>query len=391
MVVLNVLLSVILSGTVQAADWSSAADLITARKYHTATLLLNGRVLVVGGKGLTGTLASAELYDPATNKWSSAGNLSAARLFHSATLLPNGLVLVAGGMELTGTLATPLAGAELYNPATNKWTSAGNLSAARLFHSATLLPNGLVLVAGGEFIPGTLASAELYDPATNSWSSAGTMIDSRSSHSATLLSNGRVLVAGGIHEYGNSGSSYTLAGAELYDPATNSWSAADSLVTARYGQSATLLPDGRVLVAGGGQRISSYEGGRATSLASAELYDSETDTWSPTDSMSTTRGPSATLMPDGRVLVTGGYGAELYNPSTESWSPADNPAIVRHQHSATLLLDKRVLVAGGSNSTENQLASAELYGRPEPNSKAEFPWLILQPALNFNAFNLPLR
>ena len=200
MVVLNVLLSVILSGTVQAADWSSAADLITARKYHTATLLLNGRVLVVGGKGLTGTLASAELYDPATNKWSSAGNLSAARLFHSATLLPN----------------------------------------------------GLVLVVGGEFIPGTLASAELYDPATNSWSSAGTMIDSRSSHSATLLSNGRVLVAGGIHEYGNSGSSYTLAGAELYDPATNSWSAADSLVTARYGQSATLLPDGRVLVAGVG-------------------------------------------------------------------------------------------------------------------------------------------
>ena len=145
--------------TLPSADapftFGNTGSLNTARYFHTATLLPNGKVLVAGGAGSSGNyLASAELYNPASGSWTPTGSLANARYAHTATLLPNGKVLVAGG---AGTST------ELYDPASGTWAVTGNLATGRLYHTATLLPNGKVLVAGGDNI-GSLASAELYDP-----------------------------------------------------------------------------------------------------------------------------------------------------------------------------------------------------------------------------------
>ena len=287
----------------------------------------------------------------ASNTWSAAGALAAARNMHTATLLPNGRVLVAGGVYY----GVALASAELYDPASNTWSAAGSLTKERWEHTAMLLPNGKVLVAGGySNNVGLLASAELYDPASNTWSAAGSLAAVRYGPTATLLPDGRVLVAGGSNNVG------LLASAELYDPASNTWSAAGSLTGMRYGHTATLLPDGKVLVAGG-RDGTNY-------LASAEMYDPASNTWSAAGALATARGfYSATLLPNGRVLVAGGgndggypVSAELYDPASNTWSAAGSMATARSSHTATLLPSGKVLVAGGGYSGGN-FASTELY------------------------------
>jgi N-acetylneuraminic acid mutarotase len=243
-------------------SWSAAAAMHTAHASHTATRLANGKVLVAGGF-TTGEIdvSSAELYDPTSNSWSLAGSMSTPRADYTATLLPNGKVLVAGGDYYNGSDHYQ-SSAELYNPANNSWSSAGSMSTPRAYHTATLLPNGKVLVAGGTYFDGTtlhsLSGAELYDPGSNSWSSAAAMIIGREDHTATLLPNGKVLVTGGTHV------SATLPYAELYDPGSNSWSPDGTMTTPRDRPTATLLQSGKVLVAGGGAS--------GSILASAELW-----------------------------------------------------------------------------------------------------------------------
>jgi WD40 repeat protein len=179
--------------------WTATGLLNTAREYHTATLLPNGTVLVAGGQNASGgTLASAEVYDPATGTWAVTGTMIAGHSWHTATLLPNGKVLVAGG-----------ATTEVYNPATGKWTASGPFKTARSAHTATLLPNGKVLAAGGA--SGNLASAEVYDSATGTWTTTVSLITGRQWHRALLLPNGKALITGGY----NNGS--TLSSAEVYD------------------------------------------------------------------------------------------------------------------------------------------------------------------------------
>ena len=169
--------------TVTANTWSSTGSLSTARWFHTATLLPNGKVLVAGGlNDGTGPLSSAELYDPAKGSWGTTGSLGTARREHTATLLPNGKVLVVGGYN-----GEFLSSAELYDAATGSWSSTGSLGTPRWFHTATLLPNGKVLVVGGGNSSGPLSSAELYDPATGSWSNTGSLGTAREQHTATLL------------------------------------------------------------------------------------------------------------------------------------------------------------------------------------------------------------
>jgi uncharacterized protein YjdB len=188
-----------------------------------------------------------------TNTWTPTGSLSTQRSLHTATLLPNGKVLVAGG-QLGGFTATPnTTSAELYDPVAGTWSPTGSLSTARSSHTATLLPNGMVLVAGGGAIQD---SAELYNPTTGTWSPTGSLSTGVSGHTATLLPNGMVLVAGG-----------TVAGpiTELYNPATGTWALTGSLSTVRFYHTATLLPNGMVLVAGG------YGGPSNSDLACAEL------------------------------------------------------------------------------------------------------------------------
>ena len=354
---LKLLLAGCLAATAQGVGgFTPTGSLITARASHTATLLPNGQVLVAGGDDTFsgGSLSSAELYDPDAGVWSATGDLGIpdnARDSHTATLLPNGQVLVAGGYDYNG----PLASAELYDPATGYWTSTGSLGFARYSHTATLLTNGKVLVAGGIGDNGILDSAELYDPATGFWTRTGSLGDARESDTATLLPNGQVLVAGGDDDNGD-----TFASAELYNPATGVWSPTGSLGFARSSHTATLLANGKVLVAGG------YYGPWDSAVsASAELYDPATGAWAPTGSLAFARvGHAATLLPDGRVLVTGGdnsstelASAELYDPATGAWSPTGSMETAREGHTATLLPNGMVLVAGGDYS-----GSAELYG-----------------------------
>jgi N-acetylneuraminic acid mutarotase len=283
----------------------------------------------------------------AAGSWNATGSLAVARGQHTATLLGNGKVLVAGG-DNGGSLGS----AELYDTTAGTWSATGSLVTARKRHTATLLTNGRVLVVGGFGPISDLATAEFYDPTTGTWSATGSITTAREQHTATLLANGKVLVAGGY----NGG---VLASPQLYDPVLGTWSSAGSFPNARYQHTATLLPNGKVLVAGG------LGGGGP--LTSVVLYDPIANAWSITGALNTERDQhTATLLPDGKVLVAGGFGlggalssAEVYDPASGTWSATGFLVVARDQHTATLLLDGTVLVAGGVNG--GALGSAEIY------------------------------
>ena len=322
--------------------WTLTGQMANSEQNATATLLQNGKVLVSGGDwgGLAVIMNKAEIFDPATNSWTATPNLRANRMGHSGTLLPNGKVLIAGGMNYVSPNLVILKSTELYDPNTNTFTAAAPMVTARQAHTATLLPNGKVLVTGGlalyyvrlGYVICT-SSAEIYDPASATWSSAGTMSVPRCGHTATLLPNGKVMVAGGANyrTYFNS--------AEVYDPATNKWSVTGSMARTRYGHSAALLQNGKVLVTGPDP--------------STEIYNPSTGTWSLTASTSAYHSyvPIVTLA-SGKVLVAGGNSngtSELYDPFKAAWVPTgslNHPA--RINFPVTLLSNGKVLVSGGA-------------------------------------------
>jgi hypothetical protein len=354
--------------TTSIADgWTMTGALTRARLEHTATLLASGRVLVSGGctyppdDTFGCVLASAEFYDPTSRTWSLTGTMTAFRIRHQATLLPSGKVLAMGGQGTSYGIA--LASAEVYDPANGEWQATGTMTMGREGHTATLLPTGKVLVTGGYgttspecapqcgFIP--LATAETYDPALGSWTTTGTMGTPRPFATATLLPSGKVLVAGG-------GS----ASAELYDPANGQWTTTGTMSTARARHTATLLPNGKVLVVGGGTN------GTVFISTSAELYDPATGLWAKTGALATDRFSStATLLPRGQVLVAGGYNpfeggnltsAALYDPVSGLWTPTDSLNMARGQCTATLLRNGEVVIAGGNGDADHfVLATAE--------------------------------
>ena len=351
-----------LPAATDARSWSAGPRLAVGRQLHTATPLTGTRILVAGGLRSRGPTGSSEIFDERVRRWTRAGSLGTPRLAHAAAGLFGGKVLAVGGGTLSlGSEPSYLASAEIYDPATNRWTRSASAATARANHTATLLRDGRVLVAGGlnSFGPG-LASAEIYSPATNRWASAGRMRDARFHHTATLLPDGRVLIAGG-HSLTGGGSTVALAGAELYDPASNSWAPAPRMSVARDNHTATLMPGGRVLVAGGGSRTRGF-------VRSSEVYDPSSNRWSSAGRMREPRGFHAmTLLPDRRVLALGGFndcgalsGAELYSPATGRWSRTRSLRRPRAHASATAFPSGQVLVAGGSTFDGLILRSGEL-------------------------------
>jgi len=317
-----------------AAFMPTTGSMVFARTAHTATLLLDGRVLIAGGG-----VASAELYHPASQTFAATGSMTLARDTRSATLLANsklpnyGKVLMAGGDEVI---------AELYDPTAGTFTATGSMLAPHLGQTATLLQNGEILVAGGE-----TASAELFNPSTGTFTATGSMTVSRSGHTATLLLDGRVLIAGGVQDFGPGAVpiplGYGTPSAELYDPVSGKFTSTGSMSEGRSGHTATLLHDGTVLVTG--------------TDSTAELFIPGTGTFSVVGELSTALGATATLRKDGTVLVAGGRNrgslatAQLFAPESGGFVATGSLITARDGHTATLLVDGTVLVTGGARHT----------------------------------------
>jgi len=322
------------------------ADMNQLRIGHTVTLLPDGKVLAVGGRlpgaggGLVGS-NTAELYDPNTDTWTPAQPMSHARQYHTATLQPDGKVLVVGGEPHNASLRGT---AEIYDPGTDIWTPTGMTNLPRNVHTATLLPDGRVLIVGGTHggLDGPSArTAELYDPATRTWEFTGSMKMSRySGHLASLLETGKVLVAHGH----NTGDVTT----ELYDPDTGVWTLTGRMQEIVGSPSMTTLPDGNVLVA-------SLSTG--ASITIVQFYDPVSGQWRPLSSRPSVRflSPTVTGLFDGKILITGTYtrATELYDPSTKSWAPGGDLLVARTDRpTVTQLGNGKVLIAGATLASE---------------------------------------
>jgi hypothetical protein len=367
-------------GIAPAGNVAPGFLMTVSRADQTATVLSDGKVLLTGGTEndqVGSMLASAELYDPARAAFAPTGSMSAKREGHTATLLGDGRVLIAGGMNNFG-YRTVEKSADIYDPASGTFTPVGNMTDAREGHTATLLPDGRVLLTGGRD-NGTVSldSAELYYPGSRTFAKTSRMAHGREAHTATLLRDGKVLIVGG-GESGLPGGYITLSSSELYDPVSGTFSPGGKLLQERFGHSATLLRDGRVLVVGGHSGRVTGLGvfaayGFLSALSSAELYDPEMHSFSITGAMVRPHYlHTATILSNGRVLVAGGWNikgpapvgigdAEIYDPASGRFGETDRLNVPRLDQTANLLSDGRVLVAGGMDSQGRVTASCELY------------------------------
>jgi hypothetical protein len=308
----------------------------------------------------------------------SLGAMHHSRVYHSATLLPDGRVLVAGGMDEG---FNPLRTSEMFDPETNRWTEAGKMTESRTEHSAALLKDGRVIVTGGmnEKLQ-IIGTTEIFDPETGKWSEYTSMRTVRRGHFTLSLPDGRVAVVGGVGQtlgglgiLANISAVGALLSTEVYDPETDTWSQASDMREGHSGGLAVVLKDGRVLVAGG------YN--QAEGLASSEVFDPNIGEWMRTASMARkTFANTATVLFDGTVLFTGGFGmsrakggitpgSEVFNPKTNEWRKAPDTVHGRMGHTSTLLADGRVITIGGSTA-EGPANTAE-YMEPETWSWSE--------------------
>lgn len=311
------------------------------------------RVQLFMSVGLLATVQLAILPDAGaqtSGTWRNTGTLIIARGGHTATLLPNGQVLVAGGENAAGFLAS----AELYNPSTGQWTTTGSMTTARIGHKATLLQNGQVLVSGGDNSAGALASAELYNVSTGHWTSTGSMTIPRTSHGATLLNNGQVLVAGGNNSVGGAGNT-----TELYNPTSGTWKATGGMQNFHI-FTLTLLQDGRALAVDDSGLVNQP----------GEIYDPSTGQWTVTGEMYYAHsGDAVALLPSGDVLGYGNhfacYAGQFFNPTTNTWSRTLSQCATNVSNGPLALLGTgKVLLAGGSiiySGKATSVAHADLY------------------------------
>ena len=316
---------------------------------------------------LLAVLVGSAVAEPnVTGSWRTVGSTAVGHESAGLALLGDGRVLVAGGHALTrGRKWVLIDSAELYDPKTETWQATGPLVEKRQgIWSLVVLKNGKVLLAGEH---DTLIGAELYDPETGKWSATGKLLTGRGGHTTTLLPNGKVLIAGGI-DYSADGTPI-FGSAELYDPDKATWGAAGSMAASRFKHAAVRLVSGEVLVAGG----TSTEPSNDRALASAEIYNPVAGTWRTVGSMATGRElVKAVLLPNGKVLAVGGsighFGkykalasAEIYDLKTERWTSTGALVEARTRFTMTLLGDGRVLVAGGARPFTSALSTAEIY------------------------------
>ena len=352
-----------------ADSWTGTGSMATGRVYSTATLLPNGQVLTAGGTDFPGfdSLDSSERWDPASGQWLGATTFPTARDHQGVSLLQDGRVLMTGGRLRSSGATGVLNSALAFDPATGLWSAVAPMPHPHAYQLQVTLQDGRVLVFGGFGslddlrVDGASDEAELFDPATGTWSSTPTTPFFMAEGTATLLQDGSVLVAGG------SSSSTRRNVAMRYFPATNRWRSAGSFTEAREQQAAALLPDGRVLIAGG-----SGDGG--VYLRSASTYDPATNSWSDVAPMATARSEvTAVTLPNGKVLVIGGAQGslyfnttELFDPTTNTWTPGPSMGATRGRSASTLLADGRVLAVAGEGieagaRTTSALSSAEIY------------------------------
>lgn len=330
-------------------------------------LLPDGRVLAAGGAraGII-SVADAAVFDPAGGSWAGTGSLGAARRLHTLTVLADGRVLAAGGIPYPDRRYPPsgMDSAELFDPRTGAWASTGAMSVPRYGHSATLLPDGRVLVAGGAHVRDrttelTRASAEFYDPESGTWAPARPMGDERWGHHAVPLSDGRILVVGGFAATGFAVAG-TLALCETYDPASDTWAPVGSLRTPRRTHQAVRLADGAVLAIGGGNpRLCDGAASSPYSLATVERFDPASGQWSADTPLPWGRSyHRALVLGTGEVLVIGGtddacadagyQNSVRYASLTRTWTATGGMVSGRWAFGAVLLGDGRVLAAGGA-------------------------------------------
>lgn len=347
------------------SGFCGSGGLSAARAYPTAALIKGGQVLIAGGQTSTGASNAADIYDPGTGTVTGLTTMNTARFWHTATTLNDGTVLIVGGQIDNSGNPTLALTAEIFNPGTGTFVTIANPPHVPRTggHTATLLADGTVLIAGGLNGGVPLAEAEIYSPANQMFIPVGSLNHARYQHTATLLANGKVLIAGGPDNT-----------AELYDPVAQTFALTGNLNSARLNPSGTLLANGQVLIAGG---LSNNNTG---SFNTAELYNPAAGTFTLTNgTLNAARGAhTATLLADGTVLLAGGFNcpppscgndilgsAEVYNPSTGVFSNTGSLITGRWQDAAIALNDGTVLVAGGFGGG-NFLGSTERYYSTAP-------------------------
>ncbi len=349
------------------SGWAENSTYLTTRRYSSsATVLNDGRIVIIGGNTGAGSVSTAEILDPKTGSITqSTNNLAVGTYTHVSTLLGNGKILVTGVNSST---------AELYTPSSSGGSFAlttGNQINIRSRHAASLLNNGKVLIAGGENqIAAVLSTSELYDPITDTFSSVGPFTSGgRRKQIQVALGNGKILSAGGQTGSGS------LTNSELYDPVSNTWSSIPGMNFKRSAHTLTLLPDGRVLAVGGSDEL--VEG---ASYSTAEIYNPLTNTWSQTGSLTLGMRDSHTaiLLPNNKVLISGGEdiansiyysSTEIYDPTTGTFTAGSSMVNAKFNASAALSASGQVAIIGGATPlTAIGMSSIELYNFDQPLS-----------------------